>query len=70
MPTELQEHILDELGFPLRMEKAKALRLELMDERKLFERERTRELLSHTLWNSIGCTAPVEIGQLIASERK
>ncbi|TFK70996.1 hypothetical protein BDN72DRAFT_958380 [Pluteus cervinus] len=37
IPIELQEHILDEVEeFPLSMEEAKDLRLELMDERSIF----------------------------------
>ncbi|KKA25905.1 hypothetical protein T310_0108 [Rasamsonia emersonii CBS 393.64] len=42
LPTELQEQVLDELDFPLRMEEAEALRLALLDDRKAFKKEKKR----------------------------
>ena len=36
LPVELQDHILDDVDFPLSLEDAKELRLELMEERKAF----------------------------------
>ncbi|KIM39109.1 hypothetical protein M413DRAFT_447453 [Hebeloma cylindrosporum] len=36
LPVELQDHILEEVDFPLSLQEAKALRLELMEERKAF----------------------------------
>lgn len=48
LPTELQEQVLDELDFPLRMEEAEALRLALLDDRKAFVREQMGDLLPRT----------------------
>jgi len=36
LPVELQDHILDDVDFPLSLQEAKTLRLELMEERKAF----------------------------------
>jgi Protein of unknown function (DUF4246) len=36
LPRELQDHILEDVDFPISLQEAKALRLELMDERKAF----------------------------------
>ena len=39
LPVELQDHILDDVDFPFSLQEAKALRLELMEERKAFVTE-------------------------------
>ena len=36
IPIELQDHILDGVDFPISLEEAKTLRLDLMEERKVF----------------------------------
>ena len=36
LPRELQDQILEDIDFPISLQEAKALRLELMDERKAF----------------------------------
>ena len=36
IPIELQDHILDGVDFPISLEEAKTLRLNLMEERKAF----------------------------------
>ena len=36
IPIELQDHILDGVDFPISLEEAKVLRLDLMEERKVF----------------------------------
>jgi len=37
LPVELQDHVLEDVDFPISLEKAKELRLELMEERKEFD---------------------------------
>ncbi|RFU23923.1 hypothetical protein B7463_g12415, partial [Scytalidium lignicola] len=48
LPPELQNKIMDDVNFPIHMDEAKALRLELMDERRAFVDHQTEVLMSYT----------------------
>ncbi|RFU32360.1 hypothetical protein B7463_g3969, partial [Scytalidium lignicola] len=48
LPLELQHKVVDDVDFPIHMEEAKALRLELMDERKAFVEDQTEAMMSYT----------------------
>lgn len=48
LPRELQDQVEDDIGFPMTMEEAKKIRLELMDERKEFVKHQNSELQSYT----------------------
>ncbi|PGH15726.1 hypothetical protein AJ80_05434 [Polytolypa hystricis UAMH7299] len=48
LPVELQEQIMEDVDFPMPMDEAKELRLELMEERSAFVEEQTTAFMSPT----------------------
>ena len=51
MPTEVVDQIVDDVdGFPISLEEAKELRLELMEERKVFVDEVDKDIQSSTFF--------------------
>ncbi|KAH8812737.1 hypothetical protein F5884DRAFT_315906 [Xylogone sp. PMI_703] len=47
LPPELQQKVMDEVDYPMHMDEAKKLRLELMEERSIFAREQNDIFTSH-----------------------